>query len=449
MKKLLLMMGLSIGPFMSMGDETATDLIILNNSNSQQFSDIWPRFRAGFKLDHTETSRVRYYEKVYTKNPVAFNRLMTNSIPYLYFLLNEAERRGLPTELALIPGVESTYDPLAKNPGDAYAGMWQFVPMTGRRFNMLQNSSIDERRDLIKSTRSAYNYLTYLHLMFKQWDVAIGAYNWGEGSMYRAVLNSGMPLGQVTYSDLQLRQITADYVPRVIALANIIENPSRFKVTLDKVPNDPYFALISPMANTSVADIARVSDADNTVFTKLNAQYKNSTYQLSLNNNILLPVNNQNIYYANIGQLTVIANGVTLAMNDASLDPGVSANNLKSAVSGVTESQTNLDSIVVSQNEVSDNKESALDDLLANLGDTSVSRSIDSKNKLPKNDGPAKSVNIVAYKVNHGDTLYSIAKKFHTSVDQIRADNNISGNGLSAGQILNIKANMLSVTSAI
>src|SRR6185437_3357186 len=121
MKKLLILMWLCTTPLIGTADEISTDLMILNNSNSQQFNDIWSRMRAGFKLDHTQNDRVKYFEKVYTKNPKSFNKLMNNAIPYLYFLLSETERNGLPAELALIPGIESSYDPLAKNPTDAYA----------------------------------------------------------------------------------------------------------------------------------------------------------------------------------------------------------------------------------------------------------------------------------------------------------------------------------------
>src|SRR5579863_326578 len=330
MKRLLLLMGLCISPLIGMADEISTDLMILNNSNSQQFNDLWSRMRAGFKLDHTQNDRVKYFERMYTKNPRSFNRLMNNAIPYLYFLLNETERNGLPAELALIPGIESSYDPLAKNPTDAYAGMWQFVPSTGRRFYMSQNDDIDERRDIVKSTRSALKYFNYLYLMFHQWDVAIGAYNWGEGGMYRAILNSDMQLGKVTYTDLQLRQITADYVPKIIALASIIENPSKFGVTLNDAPNRPYFAIVTPAPNTTVFDVTKLSNVDNQVFTKLNAEYKDTDYSLTEKNNILLPETNQNIYYASIGKAVVIANEIQLANNSSAQVP-VTDSNIKPA----------------------------------------------------------------------------------------------------------------------
>jgi membrane-bound lytic murein transglycosylase D len=444
MKKLLLLMGLCIVPLIGTADEVSTDLMILNNSNSQQFNDIWSRMRAGFKLDHTQSDRVKYYERLYTKNPKNFNRLMNNAIPYLYFLLNEIERNGLPAELALIPGIESSYDPLAKNPTDAYAGMWQFVPSTGRRFNMAQNSSIDERRDIVKSTRSALYYLNYLHLMFGQWDVAIGAYNWGEGGMYRAILNSGMPLGNVTYSDLQLRQITADYVPKIIALASIIENPRKFGVTLDNVPNEPYFAIVTPASNTSVSDVSRLSSVDNGVFTKLNAEYKDQSYPLSAKNNILLPQPNQNIYYANVGQAVVLANGIQLANNN----PTSSGDeNIKpAALITVTPIESATESGV--SNSAQNNQE--LDDLLAKIDPNNQNSTAGQTTEASDNDASAVTATTVAlvtqtsvvkYTVNQGDTLYSISKKFNADINKIRSDNHIPGNNLTTGQVLNIQSN--------
>ncbi|MCC2626234.1 MAG: hypothetical protein K0R14_2107 [Burkholderiales bacterium] len=479
MKKLLFLMSLCSVALIGRADEIATDLMILNNSNSQQFNDIWSRMRAGFKLDHTQNDRVKYFERLYTKNPKTFNKLMNNAIPYLYFLLNETERNGLPTELALVPAIESSYDPLAKNPTDAYAGMWQFVPSTGRQFLMAQSGDIDERRDIVKSTRSALKYFNYLYLMFKQWDVAIGAYNWGEGGMYRAILNSNMPLGQVTYSDLKLRQITADYVPKIIALASIIENPGKFGVTLNDAPNRPYFAIVSPAPSTTVSDVSKLSNVDSQVFAKLNAQYKDIDYKLTAQNNILLPETNQNIYYANIGKAVVIANEIQLASNDQVSQ--IADGNLKPAAlvtvtTGEAASNTNSDTTLHATDvnntpvQAKDNTFDKTDNTVATVDATATASGVSTQDKQELDDLLAKidknevttstakaatpviiakvaltpkasKSSMVKYTVNQGDTLYSISKKFNADINQIRTDNHIPGNNLSAGQALRIKAN--------
>lgn len=442
MRKLLFLMGLYMVPLLGIADKLSTDLTILNNSNSQQFDDIWSRMRAGFKLNHIQTDRVKYYEKLYTKNPKNFNKLMNNAIPYIYFLLNEIERNGMPAELALIPGIESSYDPLAVNPTDAYAGMWQFVPGTGRRFNMAQDNKIDERRDIVKSTRSALYYLNYLYLMFGQWDVALGAYNWGEGGMYRAILNSGMKIGKVTYSDLQLRQITADYVPKIIALSSIIENPKKFGVTLDNVPNIPYFAIVVPAANSTVADVNRLSNVDNLVFNKLNAEYKTSNYLLSAGNNVLLPQANQNIYYANAGQAVVAANQILLADNNSAR---VNDNIKPAALVTITPIESVNESATGTQ--AQNNQD--LDDLLAKIDPHDQTTASESENGGINSNAAAKIIssiqqgNVVKYTVDQGDTLYSISRKFNADIGQIRNDNHIPGYNISAGQVLNIKINSI------
>jgi membrane-bound lytic murein transglycosylase D len=363
----------------------------------------------------------------------------------------------LPAELALVPGIESSYDPLAKNPTDAYAGMWQFVPMTGQRFNMAQNDNIDERRDIVKSTRAALDYFNYLHLMFKQWDVAIGAYNWGEGGMYRAILNSGMTLGNVTYSDLQLRQITADYVPKIIALASIIENPDKFGVTLPSVANEPYFALVAPANNTSVSDVSRLSSVDSTVFTKLNPQYKKTSYPLTVNSNLLLPIANQTIYYANIGQVMVIANGLELANNTQAATSG--DNNIQPAALVTTEDAGGVTSMAANPSDAASATANAqnLDDLVnqldsQNSGSPAISDNLavaDADTAVVTKVSLATAEKTVKYKVSPGDTLYSISKKFNANINQIRNDNHIPGNNLSAGQVLNIKSNSVTQTSTM
>jgi membrane-bound lytic murein transglycosylase D len=487
MKKLLLLMSFCSVISVGRADEISTNMMIMNNSNSQQFNDIWSRMRAGFKLDHTQSDRVKYFERVYTKNPKTFNKLMNNAIPYLYFLLNETERNGLPTELALVPAIESSYDPLAKNPTDAYAGMWQFVPSTGRRFFMAQDDDIDERRDIVKSTRSALKYFAYLHLMFKQWDVAIGAYNWGEGGMYRAILSSDMSLGNVTYSDLKLRQITADYVPKIVALASIIENPGKFGVTLNDAPNRPYFAIVAPQPSTTVSDVSKLSNVDKQVFTKLNAQYKDTDYKLTAKNNILLPETNQNVYYANIGKAVVVANEIQLASNDTVSQPMADSNLKPAALVTVTDGETANDNsdtalyasdinnmpaqVKTAGNTQADNSVAAvpvnnvssgisaqdnqeLDDLLAKIDtNKAVHTTIRATTSVtttkvalfPK----ASKSGVVKYAVNQGDTLYSISKKFNADINQIRIDNHIPGNNLSAGQALMIKPNTATTVSTL
>ena len=409
-------------------DELTMNFMLMNNYNLRQNSDIWSRIRSGFKLNHEETSRVKYYERLYTKNPKAFSALMAKARPFLYFLLTEIERRGLPTELVFIPGIESSFNPLVERPDDAYAGMWQFVPTTGRRFNMLQDSDIDERRNVVKSSRAALNYFVYLYSIFKQWDIAIGAYNWGEGGMYKAIVNSGQKIGRVDYNELNLRKITMDYEVKLVALANIIADPGRFGVNLNMV---------------------EVSKVDKNDFHKLNGQFKTKNYQLTKNNRILLPIVNQTIYYASLGGITttpnapIIESSVVIASNDV-IDTG----------SIVTDSSD--DPIMVAANNykgsnapiayASANTSQAMNDLVDGLDDSDIETmqqgNVSTKaDQVTSNNSIKETITetkLTSYIVLPHDTLYSISRKFNVSIEKLQQLNNIPGTNLIIGQKLKL-----------
>lgn len=429
---------------MAYADDLATNLTLMNNYNLRQNSDIWSRIRAGFKLNHDETSRVKYFERLYTKNPRAFSILMNNAKPFLYFLLTEIERRGLPTELIFIPGIESSFNPLVERSDDAYAGMWQFVPTTGKRFNMLQDSNVDERRNIVKSSRAALNYFSYLYSIFKQWDIAIGAYNWGEGGMYRAILNSGQVIGNVDYSELKLRQITMDYEVKIVALSNIIANPSKFGVNLDDMPNEPYFAIIHPQRPISLNDMVDSSRAKIIDFHKLNGEYKTKSYTLTQNNRVLLPIVNQTIYYASLGGINnnayqpIIESGIAIATNDV-IDTGSSAVSASSddpimnAANSYKEANAPIAYAPVSTHK-------AMDDLVNSLDDNDLQNSSLPAHKLATNtvNNKITETPLTSYIVLPHDTMYSISRKFNLSIDKLRQLNGIPGNNLIIGQKLKL-----------
>jgi membrane-bound lytic murein transglycosylase D len=475
------------------GDNLALDLMLMNNYDVRDSQDLWQRMREGFQLNHDQTEKVKYFERLYTRNPKNFEQMINRSIPYMYYLLTQTERYGIPSEIALIPAVESSFNPLAHNPGDAYAGMWQFTPLTGRRFNLAQTSSLDNRRNIIRSTQSALVYLIYLHAMFKQWDVAIGAYNWGEGSMYKAILSSGQSIGHVNYSRLPLREITANYVPKVIALANIIQDPSRFGVRIGNPPNTPYFAITIPQNSQSVAQVYDLSHSDKQDFIMLNPEFKTTSYVPMPQDRILLPVNNQNIYYANNDYkgyqndginsedaIMQVADNATLtpqeiseikdvSENTSSLNANNGDNNKKNKALLVVNNSSNgfvknansnpnntnntindedgLDALVdkldnsgqVAQNNTDPQARQIAVNVVANSNDSSSSQTVSTLNSNTSNFGqpiPISSTEIRNYKVITGDTLYSISKKFNVDMEVIKKYNHLTGNDVMIGQVL-------------
>ncbi len=432
-KHLLFVIGMCVLSANIIADEIANTFMLINNYNVRQSQTIWQRMRSGFMLDHSENKLVRYYEKMYSKNPRAFARILAAASPYLYYILTVTERNGIPSEVALIPIIESSFNAKAKTRANS-VGLWQFMNFSGARFNLAQNSDIDERMNVVKSTNAAITYLCYLHRMFGQWDLAIGAYNWGEGNMYRSVRKSGQPLGQVDYSSLDLREVTEQYVPKLIALANIIENPKKFGITLEEYPNQPYFAIIKPNSRNSIDQFSALSGLSTSDFMALNTQFIDSDYTLNSNDMVLLPIRNQNIYYASIGQNLVNQNNVVIAANTNNTEPNTNPVS-DSHIIPTSNNESELDGLI--QNLALNDKES-----ISNVN--VVNDEINQEVAADADPSPAKTQNEtpiqpVKYEVKNGDTMYSIARKFNTSVEEIQRINGVPDNNLIVGQDLIIK----------
>ena len=455
-------------------DQLSDKLVKLNDSNVPQTDDFWQRLRTGFRLDRDETSLVRYYEKRYTQNPKSFQRIMTNARPYIYYVLLETERNGFPSEIALLPIVESSYNPFAVSPAGISTGMWQFVGMTGKRFNLVQTSQIDERQDIVKSTKAAIQYLGYLNDMFGRWDLTLAAYNWGEGRIYGIVQTAQRNGDSLAYADLPFRDATKSYVPKLVALANIIDNPSKFGVKLDSMPNQPYFAIVSSGNNLNTQKFNNLADINANKFKELNPQFKVSNYSFAINQKLLLPVDKQNIYAVNAGFASipilaikpiesdsvmylanniesndskVIASAVKISAEKSSIVvKPMEANKINSltiasnSIKPLNKPEVNdlIDEIKLNNNHVTTQKYIEPKENISPIKDISTSKDkiiLSSKEPTPS----TPKAKIVHYKVKHGDTLYSISKKFNVDVDNIRRDNKLAGNDIKLNQILQIK----------
>lgn len=410
----------------SNADIVADHVTNLNRLSMQQDSSLWQRMRDGFALDHSETKEVKYWEKRYG-SPKYFNIIMQNAAPYLYFVVGEMERRGIPLELALIPIVESTYNPNAISPAAVSTGMWQFLAGSGKRFGMTINSNLDERKDIVKSTRGAVAYLQYLHDLFGNWELAIAAYNWGEGNINNAVSSSNSK----NFYDLDVRDVTKQYVPKVIALANIIQNPSKFGIKLIDLPNKPYFAITYPPTTIAVSDFMTQANMDTTLNKKLNPQYSSTSYKVTSSQRLLLPISNQPTYLANIGQALIAPTIATSTVINPDNIVATPSNN------NVTSDNNDTDPInaLIAQNSTTANPSPAAN-TISNKNQADV-------NSLLIDNVPINSTdaNYTSYTVTQGDTLYSIARKFATSVEQIQADNQLSDSGVRLNQTLRIRNN--------
>jgi len=180
-------------------------------TGGEAYTDLWDRIRAGFGMPLIKSPRVARYEARYLKNPRHLRRVIERSRPFLYFIVGELEKRGMPTEIALLPMIESAYNPHAISPKRA-AGLWQFMPATGRRYGLHQDPWYDGRRDVVAATRAALDYLQFLHDMFHDWELALAAYNWGEHAVVRARADNAAHGRPARYGSLKMPNETRNYL---------------------------------------------------------------------------------------------------------------------------------------------------------------------------------------------------------------------------------------------
>jgi membrane-bound lytic murein transglycosylase D len=200
------------------------DMMLLNSSLLRNGDNVWERAREGFQLPEVNADIVRKQERLYSSKPEYFKRILDRSHKYLFHIMNEVERRGMPTEIAFLPVVESAFVPTANSPVGA-AGLWQFMPATGRHYGLEQTWWYDGRRDIMEATRAALDYLQNLYAQFGDWNLALAAYNWGEGNLARAIARAQAAGLEPTYENIKMPNETRNYAPKLIAVRNILSQP--------------------------------------------------------------------------------------------------------------------------------------------------------------------------------------------------------------------------------
>ena len=222
-------------------------------------ADLWERIRRGFAMPDLDNDLVHDREQWYATRPDYIQRMTERSRKYLFHVVEELERRGMPTELALLPYIESAFNPQAVSSAKA-VGMWQFMPATGNDYQLKQNLFRDDRRDVLASTRAALDYLQRLYGMFGDWQLALAAYNWGEGSVGRAIAKNQKAGLAVGYEDITMPQETRMYVPKLQAVKNIVAHPELFNAELPPIDNHPYFQQVEITRDIDIALAAKLAD---------------------------------------------------------------------------------------------------------------------------------------------------------------------------------------------
>jgi membrane-bound lytic murein transglycosylase D len=258
-------------------------------------ADLWERIRRGFAMPDLDTDLVRDREQWYASRPDYIQRMTERSSKYLFHIVEELERRDMPSELALLPYIESAFNPNAVSSARA-AGMWQFMPATGESFDLKQNMFRDDRRDVLASTRAALDYLQQLHKRFGDWHLALAAYNWGQGNVNRAITRNQREGKPTTYLDLNMPTETRYYVPKLQAVKNIVAQPPRFNAALPLIGNHPFFDSVPIERDIDVAVVARLAEVDELDFRALNPSLNKPVIMSSGTPHVLLPWDNAVVF---------------------------------------------------------------------------------------------------------------------------------------------------------
>jgi len=264
-------------------------------------ADLWMRLRAGFALPDLDDDYVRRQEQWYASRPDYVQRMTERSGRFLFHIVEEVEKRGMPAELALLPFIESAFNPQAMSVAQA-SGMWQFIPSTGKNFSLKQNLFRDDRRSVLDSTRAALDYLERLHAMFGDWHLALAAYNWGEGNVTRAIARNqraGLP---TNYASLRMPPETRNYVPKLQAVKNIVAHPDAFGLELPTLKNHPYFLSVPIQRDIDVELAARLAEVPSEEFKQLNPQMNKPVILAAGTPQVLLPFDNANAFVRNLEQ---------------------------------------------------------------------------------------------------------------------------------------------------
>ncbi len=261
-------------------------------------ASLWERIRSRFTLGDLASPLVKDWENWYASRPDYVSRMIARGERYLFYVVEEVEKRGMPAEIALLPMIESAYNPSAYSRAHA-SGMWQFIPSTGKTYGLKQNWWQDERRDVLAATRAALDYLEKLYEMFGSWELALASYNWGEGAVGRAIQRNESRGMRTDYLSLDMPAETRNYLPKLMAVKNLIARPENYGLALAEVLNHPYFAVVTTERNIDVKLAAQFAEMPIEDFLALNPSHNRPVIRAENNQPILLPADRVERFHTN------------------------------------------------------------------------------------------------------------------------------------------------------
>lgn len=274
---------------------------ILDLSPTKQYfqsGSLWGELRQGFRMGEVNPELVRRHENKFASSRNYFGRVVNRSRSYMYHIANEVKKRNMPAEAALLPFIESAFVTKAKSHVGA-SGLWQFMPATGRHYGLEKTPVYDGRHDVYAATDAALNYLQYLYGLFGDWPLAFAAYNWGEGNVGRAVNRARAQGLEPTYENLRMPDETRNYVPKLLAVRNIIANPQSFGISIGDIDNKPYFQAVEPDRPIDNEAIARLAGITQSELLALNPAFNVPAFIPKNKRKLLLPAANAQTFQRN------------------------------------------------------------------------------------------------------------------------------------------------------
>ena len=425
-------------------------------------NDLWQRIKNGYAMPDSASSLTTKHEQWYSTRPDYVKRMVERSQRYLFHIVEEVEARGMPTEIALLPMIESAYNPQAYSTSRA-SGIWQFIPSTGKHFGLKQNWWVDNRRNITFATDAALTYLQKLHGMFGAWDLALAAYNAGEGTVSRAI-ERNRKLGLPTdYESLNLPPETRNYVPKLQAVKNLMTNPGNYGLNIQTIANTPYFAKVKAPAQIDSRLAAKLAEISDNEFLALNPSYNRPVLNSEgENHELLLPIMSAETFRINLANYDkpLVSWRTYLAKRGERLDKiaskfGIQVAQLRDVNNLSSQKKLKQSSTILVPNgnraeynkaTPSTPKTETTTGLTENLSSRTdaVSKQdpnnieVSSFDELATEIEEISSEHTITHKVKKGQGLQAVAKHYGVTVKQIMSENSLKTNRIKTGQQLMI-----------
>ena len=419
----------------------------LDSASYNSDNDLWARIKDGYAMPNVQSQYATNHETWYASRPDYVKRMVERSQKYLFHIVEEVQKRGMPTEIALLPMIESAFNPQAYSTSKA-SGIWQFIPSTGKHFGLKQNWWVDNRRDVTAATNAALDYLQKLYGMFGSWDLALAAYNAGEGTVQRAIDKNRSQGLATDYESLSLPPETKNYVPKLQAIKNIVTEPDKFGLKIGSIPNRPYFARVTTPKQIDAKLAAQLAEISFDEFSALNPSYNRPVITSTGEKNQLLlpvwaaerfvenlanydkPLTSWQTYNAKRGErMDKIATKFGINVSQLRNVNGISANNK------LRNSQAML--VPATYHPFAGKQISNID---ASEMESNNTQSLSEKEATVDEPGnEPKTAGHVVYKIKKGETLAAIASKYGINIKTLMQVNGLKSSKVKVGQKLTIR----------